>query len=58
MKRQLLLLIGLLSACLCFSQNEHSERKIKRIDNKLYIVENDITNEVDQTRIIVKLKPQ
>lgn len=58
MKRQLLLFIGILFACLCFGQNKHSERKIERIENKLYVVEDDIKNEVDQTKVIAKLKPQ
>lgn len=58
MKRISLLLTAFLSVCLCFGQNGHSERTFKRLENKLYIVENGIKYKVDETRVIAKLKPQ
>ena len=58
MKRISLLLAAFLSVCICFGQNGHSERTFKRLENKLYIVENGIKYKVDETRVIAKLKPQ
>ena len=52
MKRTLLLLAIFLSVCVCFGNNGHSERIIKRIEGKLYVVENDINYKVDETRVI------
>ena len=58
MKRISLLLAAFLSVCICFGQNGHGERTFKRLENKLYIVENGIKYKVDETRVIAKLKPQ
>ena len=58
MKRTIVFLAIFLSVCICFGQNEHSERIVKRLENTLYIVEDGIKYKVDETRIIAKLKPQ
>ena len=55
MKKTLLLFCFVFS-CASFAQN-NSEKVIKRIENKLYVVENGIKYDVDETRIIAKLKP-
>ena len=58
MKFKLLLLATFLFVCNSFGQNGHCERIVKRFQNIPYIIENDIKYEIDQTRIIAKLKPQ
>ena len=58
MKRTLVSLAIFLSVCICFAQNGYNERIVKRIENKLYIVEDGIQYKVDETRVIAKLKPQ
>ena len=55
MKKTLLLFCFFFSFA-CFAQN-NSEKVVKRIENKLYVVENGIKYDVDETRIIAKLKP-
>lgn len=49
MKRISLLLAAFLSVCICFGQNGHSERTFKRLENKLYIVENGIKYETQRS---------
>lgn len=58
MKKIILLLSVFLSVCICYAQNMHSERIVKRLENKLYIIENGINYNIDETKIIAKLKPQ
>lgn len=58
MKRTIVFLVIILSVCICFGQNRHNERIVQRIGDKPYIIENDIKYEIDQTKIIAKLKPQ
>jgi hypothetical protein len=55
MKRTLILFAFFISH-ICFAQNS-SEEIIERIDNKLYVIENDIKYDVDETIILAKLKP-
>ena len=54
--KKTLLLFSFFFSCACFAQ-ENSEKVVKRIENKLYVVENGIKYDVDETRIIAKLKP-
>lgn len=50
------LLFCIFFSIVCFAQN-NSEKVVKRIENKLYIVENGVKYNVDETKIIAKLKP-
>lgn len=58
MKRTIVFLAICFSVCICFGQNGHNERIVQRIGEKPYILENGIKYEIDQTKIIAKLKPQ
>ena len=59
MKKKILIIIaGFLAVCICFGQNSYRERIVKRIENKPFVIEGDSKYEIDQTRIIAKLKPQ
>ena len=41
MKRIIGFIVFFLSICICFGQNIQSEKVVKRLKNKLYIVENE-----------------
>lgn len=58
MKRTLLLITAFLYIYICLGQDRHSERIVKRFENKPYIIEGGIKYEIDQTKIIAKLKPK